>query len=74
MLLFKTNQFYGIDLKPFAVELTEATLIIAKKLANNEEKSSINQLQRNIPIETKEVLPLDNLNDNIQCKDSLLTE
>ncbi|HEV2949888.1 MAG TPA: DNA methyltransferase, partial [Gemmataceae bacterium] len=31
--LIATNQFFGIDIKPFAVELAKVTLLIGKKLA-----------------------------------------
>jgi len=33
MSLVKTSQFYGIDIKPFAVELAKVTLMLAKKIS-----------------------------------------
>jgi SAM-dependent methyltransferase len=56
------KQFYGIDIKPFAVELAKVTLMIAKKLAVDE-------------LHTDErALPLDNLDANIRVGDALLMD
>ncbi len=57
------RQFYGFDIKPFAVELAKVTLMIAKKLV------AVDELDLN-----ENALPLDNLNDNIQVADALLTD
>lgn len=73
MSLIKTTQFFGIDIKPFAVELAKVTLMLGKKLAIDEEQKSIESVQLNVPIELESALPLDNLNRNIKCKDALLT-
>jgi len=60
-----TSQFFGIDIKPFAVELAKVTLMIAKEL---------------IWLETKEghdkdkPLPLDNLDNNIICDDAIISK
>ena len=69
--LVKTKQFYGIDINPFAVELAKVTLMIAKKLALDEEKNRFTQNQMNLPIEVDKALPLDNLDKNIICQDAL---
>ncbi|MBI5671537.1 MAG: class I SAM-dependent DNA methyltransferase [Chloroflexi bacterium] len=53
------RQFYGFDIKPFAVELAKVTLMIARKLAVDEAHSPENPL------------PLDNLDANIRCADAL---
>ena len=74
MSLIKTTQFYGMDIKPFAVELAKVTLMLGKKLAIDEELKSIEDVQLNVPIELESALPLDNLNQNIQCRDALLFE
>jgi SAM-dependent methyltransferase len=55
-------QLYGIEIKPFAVELARLTLEIGRKVAVN--KFSL----------TEDVLPLDNLNENIICADALYTD
>jgi SAM-dependent methyltransferase len=61
-----TNQFYGIDIKPFAVELAKVTLMVAKELSWLDSKESYdNKFQP---------LPLDNLDENICCADALLAE
>ncbi|MEG3529136.1 DNA methyltransferase [Bacillus paranthracis] len=56
------KQFYGMDVNSFAVELAKVTLMIAKKLAFDELK--IDEV----------MLPLDNLDANIVCKDALFNE
>jgi SAM-dependent methyltransferase len=59
-----TQQFYGIDTNPFAVELAKVTLMVAKELA---------WLDRADDFDTKfKALPLDNLDQNIACADALL--
>ncbi len=55
-------QFYGLEIKPFAVELARLTLEIGRKVAVN---------KFNLP---EDVLPLDNLNQNIICADALFTD
>jgi hypothetical protein len=62
MPLVNIKQFHGIDIKPFAVELAKVTLMIAKKLAIDE---------LNLP---ENALPLDNLDNNLQAADALLTD
>jgi len=61
-----TNQFYGIDIKPFAVELAKVTMMIAKELIWLETKESYDNKDK--------PLPLDNLDSNIICTDALITE
>ncbi len=74
MSLVKTSQFYGIDIKPFAVELAKVTLMLAKKLALDEENQLLNVVQMNLPLELDRALPLDNLDRNIRCDDALFCE
>jgi hypothetical protein len=59
--LVSPMQFYGIEIKPFAVELARLTLEIGRKVAVN--KFNL----------VEDVLPLDNLNQNIICADALFT-
>ncbi|MDE0471276.1 MAG: N-6 DNA methylase [Ekhidna sp.] len=59
-----TGQFYGIDIKPYAVELAKVTLMVAKELAYLEGKE--------VTDNKFNPLPLDNLNENIICADALL--
>ncbi len=56
------SQFFGMDILPFAVELAKVTLSLAPKLASDELHT------------TEPVLPLDNLDQNILCKDALIDE
>jgi len=58
-----TNQFYGIDIKSFAVELAKVTLIIAKELIWLENREDYDNKDK--------PLPLDNLEHNIVCADAL---
>jgi len=56
------QQFYGMDINAFAVELAKVTLMIGRKVA-------IDRLGLNEPS-----LPLDTLDKNIICTDALFTE
>lgn len=59
-----TNQIFGIDIKPFAVELAKVTLMVAKEISWFETKEAFDNKFK--------PLPLDNLDKNIICEDSLL--
>ena len=62
MLSFLSAQnFYGLDILPFAVEIAKVTMMIARKLA-------IDELHI-----TENALPLDNLDENFITGDALLT-
>ena len=62
MLSFLSAQnFYGLDILPFAVEIAKVTMMIARKLA-------IDELHI-----TEQALPLDNLDRNFIACDALLT-
>lgn len=69
--LIKTTQFYGMDIKSFAVELAKVTLMLAKKLALDEENELLGEAQLNLPLEFDKALPLDNLDKNIRVRDAL---
>ncbi|HZQ47163.1 MAG TPA: DNA methyltransferase [Verrucomicrobiae bacterium] len=55
------QNFYGLDILPFAVEIAKVTMMIARKLA-------IDELHI-----TEQALPLDNLDKNFIAGDALLT-
>jgi hypothetical protein len=62
MLSFLSVQnFYGLDILPFAIEIAKVTMMIARKLA-------IDELHI-----TEPALPLDNLDKNFIAADALLT-
>ncbi len=61
--LVSPYQFYGIDIKPFAVELTKLVLEIGRTMAI-----------KNLGLTQESPLPLDNLDKNIICADALFTE
>ena len=61
-----TDQFFGIDIKPFAVELAKVTLMIAKEMTWLENKEDHDNKSK--------PLPLDNLDQNIVCADALIDE
>jgi hypothetical protein len=62
MLSFLSAQnFYGLDILPFAVEIAKVTMMIARKLA-------IDELHI-----TEQALPLDNLDQNFIAADALIT-
>ena len=60
-----TNQFYGIDIKPFAVELAKVTMMIAKELIWLGSREDHDNKYK--------PLPLDNLDLNVVCEDALLS-
>ncbi|KTS91944.1 DNA methyltransferase [Microbacterium testaceum] len=55
------EQFYGMDVNPFAVEVAKVTMLLGKKLADDELE------------EGGQTLPLDNLDKNIIHADALFT-
>lgn len=72
--LISPRQFYGIDRDSFGVELAKMTLVLAKKLALDEAEEVLQRDQIDLPLPTDEVLPLDNLDANIICKDALFVD
>jgi len=58
--LISSSQFFGMDVNPFAVEIAKVTLMIAKQLSAQELGDHLN------------VLPLENLDDNVATRDALL--
>jgi type II restriction/modification system DNA methylase subunit YeeA len=71
--LISIKQFYGIDTNSFAVELAKVTLMLAKKLALDEERNKLRDMEQ-INLELEQVLPLDNLDQNIICNDALFCD
>jgi type II restriction/modification system DNA methylase subunit YeeA len=61
-----TDLFYGIDIKPFAVELAKVTMMIAKELTWLEAQGRHDRQDK--------PLPLDNLDSNILCQDALIND
>jgi len=57
--LVSPEQFHGIDIRPFAVEIAKVTLMVAKKLATDELGDS------------QQILPLENLSGNFMADDAL---
>jgi len=73
--LVSAGQFYGIDIKPFAVELAKVTLMLGKKLALDETKARLATGTQHLPFDqTEQALPLDNLDENIRCDDALFCD
>ena len=67
------RQFYGIELEGFGVELAKVTLMLAKKLALDEARETLDSLQVAMNLSGNE-LPLDNLDENIVQGDALLMD
>jgi hypothetical protein len=61
MSYLSAQNFFGLDINPFAVELAKVTMMIARKLA-------IDELHI-----TEPALPLDNLDKQFRCGDALLS-
>lgn len=70
--LVSLKQFYGIDLNSFAVELARVTMLLARQIAAKETREWISQ--QDFGFTQEQTLPLDNLNENIQCADALFTD
>lgn len=68
--LVRTQQFFGIDMIPFATELAKVTLMLAKQLAFEEARLTLEGLK----LRLDKPLPLDNLDSNIKCDDALFCE
>jgi hypothetical protein len=62
MAFVSTKQFYGIDLRPFAVEVAKVTLMLGRKLAADELGDE------------RAYLPLDDLDANFQTKNAITAE
>jgi type II restriction/modification system DNA methylase subunit YeeA len=67
------NQFYGIDMNPFAVELAKVTLSFGKKIFNDLFLDYIKKHQLSFDFEDK-TLPFDDLDNNIVVNDALFCE
>ena len=72
--LVSTKQFYGIDSNYFAIELAKVTLMLAKELSIKEAQAVIETTQLGLQLGMEAALPLDNLNQNLVCADSLFTD
>ena len=64
----RTQQFYGIDHTPFAAELAKVTLALAKEFSLLEGRERFREFQEDL---LNQALPLDNLDENVVCDDSL---
>lgn len=70
-----TQNFYGIEVNRFAVELTKTTLNIAKKLAFDERCRHMKEYSTQLGLDVFDpTLPLDNLDANIRCDDAIFCE
>jgi hypothetical protein len=73
--LVSLQQFFGIDINPFATELTKVTLMLAKELAIAENRLELAEFaQGEEGLDLEAALPLDNLDANIRCDDSLFCD
>lgn len=73
--LVSASQFFGIDIKDFAIELAKVTLMLAKTLALRETQENLATGQHHLPFDlTERPLPLDNLDSNFLAADALVTE
>ena len=65
------RQLFGFDVLPFAVEIAKMTLMLAKELSIREVKAALDDAQLESTLLVDPALPLDNLDGNIKCEDSL---
>jgi len=71
--IIQTNQFYGIDMSPFAVELAKVTLSFGKKIFNDQFLEYVKNNQMSLYFEDKS-LPFDDLDKNIIVNDALFCD
>jgi len=72
--LVSLQQFYGIDLNTFAVELARVTMLLAKEIAIIETQNWLRNTQLGFDAMMEQALPLDNLDDNIIIADALFMD
>ena len=70
--IISPKNFFGLDVDSFAVELTKATLMLAKKLALDEAMATLGRYEMELGF--YDGLPLDNLDDNIRMSDALFSD
>lgn len=70
--VIKTNQFFGIDVQPMAVEVAKMTMMIAKELCNQTYFDRISA--HGSALDFDESLPLENMDNNILLRDALLED
>lgn len=70
--VIKTNQFFGIDIQPMAVEVAKMTMMIAKELCNQTYLDRISA--HGSALDFDESLPLENMDNNILLQDALFSE
>lgn len=68
--VIKTQQFFGIDVQPMAVEVAKMTMMIAKELCSKSYLKRISSYGSSFDFDDS--LPLENMDDNILCQDALL--
>lgn len=72
--IISPKQFYGMDTDSFGVELAKVSLMMAKKLALDDAVSTLTHDQAELAFDDEDALPLDNLDENLRCKDALFTD
>lgn len=70
----KATQFYGYDIKPFAVELAKLTLLLANEISQRDCENWIDTGEVEFDFEIENTIPLTNLKDNIICGDALFLD
>ena len=74
LAIVNPQQFYGLDVDPFGVELAKVTLMLAKKLALDEAAEALGVDQEQMVLGGVDALPLDNMDKNVRCEDALFTK
>ncbi|MGO9244285.1 MAG: DNA methyltransferase [Verrucomicrobiia bacterium] len=73
------KRFFGLDVNEFAVELAKVTLMLGRRLAHRDAEKFWEEHRDVLPggdtsaLQFEKDLPLDNLDDNILCRDALFT-
>jgi len=69
-----TDQMYGIDIQPIAVEVSKMTLMLAKEIAADDWNKRVSSMLSTLGLSFEQGLPLDHLDNNILCRDALLED
>jgi type II restriction/modification system DNA methylase subunit YeeA len=72
--LVNVNQFHGMDINKFAVDLAKITLLFAKEISIRETRKWLETGQMGLDFELEDALPLDNLDANFLCDDALFID
>jgi len=69
-----SENFYGMDVNEFAVEIAKVTMSLAKKYAADDFNKFLSKNDKTLGLNFDNPLPFDNMDNNIVCKDALFND